>query len=545
MCKSVNSPEAWMKMSRRPISEERDPTGFRSGLLVVLLLSCLSRALAQAPQGSATGPSANTEAQRLLELKRLELALNDAKAKRDRMKLLYDQGLGSQANYEAAEIAFRQAQVDFQQAFLRLFAETPRLDVVSAIKYQRPDGTKYVRVTVKNNSGVVLDYKLFGISATDVQLPDQVKMRELTDIRVSLKEAGGTPSSTAPTAMASQTASVIPEAVISEPYSAYIPRLEVGQQTSLDFGLLKDVDALVVGLYYNGREEERQIYLQKDPSANIVSVSSEEVSLEADLGGDATYNLHLEQFTKSGSPFALMTLNLPQQIAHDFLEPASGSRLYQVRFPEGVTSQKLQLKVYLPDKVDERVDLDKPLTFWALVMDPDRASQVDPAKTYTETQVAALRCGKVRLQLIPRGVGRIEVSAPSLYQEIRIGEPVDLNLTVKNTGTRTVHNVHIATENPLNWRTLVAPDTVRKLDANQEEVVKLKVLPPSDVGVGDYEVKIRTDAISNNRKVPTQDQSDRIHVMAPPNVKATAAVIGLLLFVVGGIVVFGIRLTRR
>ena len=55
----------------------------------------------------------------------------------DRAKLLFDQGLGSQANYDAAEIAYRQAQVDFQQAFLRLFAETPRLDVAAAIKYLR------------------------------------------------------------------------------------------------------------------------------------------------------------------------------------------------------------------------------------------------------------------------------------------------------------------------------------------------------------------------------------------------------------------------
>lgn len=84
-----------------------------------------------------------------------------------------------------------------------------------------------------------------------------------------------------------------------------------------------------------------------------------------------------------------------------------------------------------------------------------------------------------------------------------------------------------------------------KLEPNQEEYVKLKVLLPSDVGVGDYEVKIKTDAISNNRKVPTQDQLDRIHVMAPPNLKATAALVGLLLALVGGIVVFGIKLTRR
>lgn len=497
---------------------------------------------AQAPSGGAVGPSANTEAQRLLELKRLDLALKDSKSKRDRAKLAYEAGLEPQAKYEAAEIAYRQAQVDFQQAFLRLFAEAPRLDVVSAIKYQRPDGSKYVRVMVRNNSGVVLDYKLFGISASDVELPDQVKMRELSDIRVSLKEAAGTAN---PSASATQGSGSIPGAVISDPYFAYIPKLEVGAQRTLDFGLLKDVDALVVGLFYNGREEDRQIYLEKDPSANIVSLSSEEVSIEADLGGQATYNLHLEQFTKSANPFALITLNLPQQISRDFLEPASGSRLYQVRFPEGVTSQKLQLKLSLPDKVDERVVLDKPLTFWALVMNAAQASQMEPAKTYAEAQVETLKCGKVRLQLIPRGVGKIEVSAPSLYQEIRIGEQVELSLTVKNTGTRVVHNTHISTENPLNWRTLIAPDTVPKLDPNQEEIVKVKILPPSDVGVGDYEVKIKTDAISSNRKVPTQDQSDRIHVMAPPNIKATAALIGLLLALVTGIVVFGIRLTRR
>ena len=303
--------------------------------------------------------------------------------------------------------------------------------------------------------------------------------------------------------------------------------------------------ALVVGLYFNGREEDRQVYLEKDPSANIVSMSSEEVSLETDLGGQAAYNLRLEQFTKSANPFALVTLNLPQQIARDFVDPVSSARLFQVRFPEGVTSQKLQLKLYLPDKVDERVVLDQPLTFWALVMDAQKAGQLDSAKTYTEAQVEGFKCGKVRLQLIPRGVGKIEVSAPSLYQEIRVGEQVDLNLTVKNTGTRVVHNIHVFTENPLNWRTALTPETVAKLEPNQEEIVHVKIVPPSDVGVGDYEVKIKTDAISNNRKVPTQDQSDRIHVMAPPNVLATAGLVGLLLALVGGIVVFGIRLTRR
>ncbi len=513
-----------------------------AGVLLAILTAIPAVVSAQNSSQTASEPSANTEAQRLLELKRLELSLNEARAKRDREKTLFDGGVGSRADYESAEIAYRQAQVDFQQAFLRLFSQVPRLDIASAIKYQRPDGSQYVRVTVRNNSGAVVDYKQFGISAADVQLPSQLQMRELTDIRVSLKEApqiSPAPSAGAPPSVQ------VPRAVISDPYSAYIPKLEVGEQTTLNFELLKDVDALIVGLYYNGREADQEVYLEKDPSANIVSMSSEEVSLEADLGASASYNLHLEQFTKSSKPFALLTLNLPPEINAEFLEPSSGAHLSQVRFPEGVTIQNIQLKVYLPDKVDNRVRLDQPLNFWVLVVDPAQAEHIDPSKTYSEGQIAALKCGKVRLQLLPRGIGQIEVTAPSLYQEIAAGKNVSLNLTVKNIGTRVVRNVHISTENPLNWRTVVTPDTVDKLDPNEESVVKLQILPPADVGLGDYEVRIKTDATSNSRKLQTPDQSDRIHVITPPNLWATILLWGFLVIVIGGIVWFGVRMARR
>jgi hypothetical protein len=533
--------------------------GYESGFpslkrMKYLLKTCLFLACAALPlvhpvlnsaqsEAAAESASANTEAQRLLELKRLELSLNEARAKRDREKTLYDGGVGSRADYESAVIAYRQAQVDFQQAFLRLFSQVPRLDIVSAIKYQRPDGTQYVRVTIRNNSGPVVDYKQFGISAADVQLPSQLQMRKLTDIRVTLKEApeisSGNTGSNAPPRVE------VPQAVISDPYSAYVQKLDVGEQTTLNFELLKDVDALTVGLYYNGRETDQELYLEKDPSANIVSMTSDEVSLESDLGGTAAYNLHLEQFTKSSKPFTLLTLNLPPEINKEFLEPSSGAHLSQVRFPEGVTSQTIQLKLSLPDKVDERVRLDQPLNFWVLVVDPDQADRLDPSKTYSEGQIAAMKCGKVRLQLIPRGIGRIEVTAPSLYQEIAAGKDVKLNLTVKNIGTRVVRNIHISTENPINWRTVVTPDTVEKLDPNQEAVVKLEVLPPTDVGLGDYEVRIKTDASSNSRKLQTPDQSDRIHVITPPNLVATGLLVAFLVLVIGGIVWFGVRMARR
>ena len=209
-----------------------------------------------------------------------------------------------------------------------------------------------------------------------------------------------------------------------------------------------------------------------------------------------------------------------------------------------MTSLKLQLRLSLPDKVDERVALDRPLPFWVLVSD-SAGQTFSGERTYTQGEVAAVKWGKVQLEVIPRGVGRIEVSAPSLYQEIRTGEPVALNLTVKNSGTRRIYNVHVATEYPINWRTKVSPDVLPVLEPSREEVVKVAILPPAEAGVGDFEVRIKTEAVDNNRKVQSEDKIDRIHVSSPTNLRGTLWLLGVLLLVVAGIVIFGVKLTRR
>jgi uncharacterized membrane protein len=201
------------------------------------------------------------------------------------------------------------------------------------------------------------------------------------------------------------------------------------------------------------------------------------------------------------------------------------------------------LRLSLPDKVDEHVALDRALGFWVAVT--DSAQTVEPDRAYSERDVAALKCGNVRLEMIPRGVGRLEVSAPSLYQEIKPGENVVLNVTVKNTGTRRIHNVHVSAESPINWQSRIAPDVVAALDPGREEVVRLTVQPPVDVGVGDFEVRIKTDAIDNNRKVQTEDKIDRIHVSSPASLRGTLWLLGFLVALVTGIVVFGIKVTRR
>lgn len=373
-----------------------------------------------------------------------------------------------------------------------------------------------------------MDYKSFGIDLSEVPVPDELKLRELTNVSVSLREyvAGG----------------VGP--IISSPYEALIPSLAVGQERTLQFELLKDVDSVTVAMSYAGKLDQREVYLEKDASANIVSVASATFSQEADLGGQATYDLALEQFTRAASVFRLIVLNLPRQINYEFLDPASNARLFQVRFPEGVTSLKLQLRLSLPDKADERIALDRPLSFWVLVVESDGPAPTAD-RTYSPGEIETLKCGKVRLELIPRGVGRLEVSAPSLYQEIKPGGTVTLNVTVKNSGTRRIHNIRVSTDNPINWRSDILPDVIAALEPNREETVKLVIRPPADVGVGDFEVRIKTEAIDQNRKVQSEDKIDRIHVSSPSSLRSTLWLLGLLLLLVVGVVVFGIKLTRR
>lgn len=494
-----------------------------------MLLAPLALLLALVPAQAqpAAGSSFNTEQQKILELKKLELTLKNARGRYERARKLSDLGLSTTADLNQAEVDYRQAEVNFQQAFLQLFADVPRLSFVSAVKSQAADGRKLVRLTIRNTSGAVMDYKSFGIDLAQVPVPDELKLRELTNISVSLRDYVS-PGGSGP--------------IISSPYEALVPALPVGQEKTLQFDLLKDVDSVTVSMTYAGKVDERQVYLEKDASANIVSVTSAGFSQEADLGSQATYDLSLEQFTRAANSFRLVVLNLPRQVTYDFLDPATQARLFQVRFPEGVTSLKLQLRLSLPDKVDERIALDRPLALWVLVTGTETLS---PDRIYSDAEVAAMKCGKVRLEVIPRGVGKLEVSAPSLYQEIKPGENLGLVLTVKNSGTRTIHNVRVSTENPINWRAQAAPEVIGMLAPNAEEVVKLSVVPPADVGVGDFEVRIKTDAIDNTRKVQTEDKINRVHVSSPASLRSTLWLLGFLLLLVAGIVVFGIKVTRR
>ena len=487
---------------------------------------CVGLILAGAAFTALPAQEGQSQTMKLLTLKKAQLQLEKTKGDFDRSLKLKEQGLTSEEEFARVRTAYLQSQVDYQQSLINFMGSEARIAVASAVKFQDAGGKKYVRVTLRYSSKELKELTKLNISAEDLFPLDF--MKEIKDVSVSLRSEGK---------------------IISDPYEKTIASLPLESQRDVTFQLLKDVETLDINVFYSGKDEATSVYLQKGVSANIVTINSAQFSQEADLESQAVYDLSLEKFSGEANVFKLDIANLPHQINYEFSDPATSARLSQIKFTEGVTSMKLSLKLYLPKNADAQVVIDKPLSFYALALDLDQAAglqallakrpEIGPA------DIAALKAGSVRLELLPRGVGKIEVQAVNLYHEIKVGEEVAMEVRIKNAGTRKLNNIRVYADLPLNWRSEIAPDLVASLEQGKEEVIRIRFQPPADVAIGDYEPKIKTECSADNRKVESEDKIVRVHVASKTNVLGIGLLVLLLVGLLVGIVVFGIKLTRR
>ena len=510
-------------------------------LILRLMLAVVCAMAAAGPPAAVRAQSQQAplsdEQRRFLDVRRRQIDLNSARATLKRTEELFNQGLVRRTDLDRAQTAVETAQLNYQEAVLSLLSLQPRLTVKEAVKYQSKDGRKFVRLTVVNLTPTFDDtqFRMLNNFEGADPIPDSLRTRDVLDIFVSLRasgESGGTEASSRGT-------------TIALPYEVHIPELKYGASQTMEFQLLRDVGSVMVASTYKGQNQETVVQLQQAETENVITVTSMQISQEADLGSQATFDLKLERSSVDVRQYQLEAVNLPRQISYSFVDPTSQARLSQLNFPAGVTQQSLQLRLFLPERADDQVQVDKPLQFWALAMDVAQAQRFLQERGYSQADIEQSRAGRARLVIIPRGVGRIEVSAASLFSEIQTGESVETNATVRNPGTRRLDNIKFTTEYPLNWHVEVIPDIIPALEINREGSVKLKIVPPLDVAVGDYEVRIKTESYAYNRLVPTEDKIYRVSVKARPNVWGTAALVGGLLLIVIGIVIFGVKLTRR
>jgi hypothetical protein len=463
---------------------------------------------------------------KILEVKKNYFTLEEEKARYLRARDLLEKDLISREEFNEIEADYKTAEINYSSALLELLYDQPHVMVEKAIKYQSPDGTRRIKLTLKNTSGEAFDIAMLPFPEED-DFFKELQWRNLNNVFVSLK---------------------LGETIISQPYEALIPVLRYNSPVTLDFGLLRDVDEVIVSVSFADRTIEKKVYLQKDSSANIVSVVSSKFSQEADLGKTATYDLNLERFTADDNIFKLWIANLPRQINYEFIDPKTNAKLTQIKFTEGVTTQDLLLKLYLSERADKDVRIDTPLKFYVLVGNEEYGENLvesDNGLVIQPDLIQEMQVGWVQLELIPRGVGEIEVKALNLYHEIDPGEIVTMSIIVRNIGTRRLDNITIDTDLPYDWRSSVSPDLIEALNPDKEKEIAIAFYPPDELGMGDYEAKIKTNAMANNRPVETEDKRVRIHIRSETsligNIILGLSIIGILL----AIVIFGVKLSRR
>ena len=462
----------------------------------------------------------------LLGLRRAKEAYDTQRDEYERQKGLFEKQLISEAAVDQAFRNYSEAEVNFQQSLLAVIFEQQYIVVSRAIKYQKENGRKGVRITLENASRGSGEYeKLIGIEDSLFQL---LKPDIVNNIYISLLNDEN--------------------AIISQPYERKVDQLVFGRPSTQNFELLQDLDAVTVSLIYgNGSQQSRKIYLQKDDSEDIASIEPEQFSQEVELSGNTDYRMSLELFSSNVNTFKLEAVNLPSEINRYFVDPATDNRLSQFQFTEGVNTREAALRVFLPERPTENVEIDEGLPFYAVAIPRDRVDEVGDLsrRQMTEEEIKALKVGYARLELLPRGIGEILVRAPQLFHTIKPEETVSVNLDVVNEGTRSLNNVRVEADPPLNWTDTIDPSVIQSLDINEERRIQLTFTPPPDITPGRYDIRVQTTSLSDDLPIRGEDKTFTIQIEPEANIFGTLLLVLLILGLVVGIVVFGIRLSRR
>lgn len=435
----------------------------------------------------------------LTQVERARLALEHAKAEYERAQAGRNSGILSDLAFRAQETAYRQAELDYEQAVLLATGAEQRVSVDSAVKTRATDGRTYVSVR--------LSYRLREHLATESGL--HAALARIENLTVSLLSENGV--------------------VISVPYESHLYAFRDGETRTVRFELLKDVEVAQITLRYNGQEQRVSVYLLRDAHGQEVGLSVAQPSLDVEAGATAVFNLTAERLGARSAAFRLNVTGLPPDVGYDFTSDG-GAHVSQIGFSDTVGSEKLQLNIHMPREIPEAW-IDRPLSLTVTCV-PTAAND---ARTVA---------GAVRLEVVPRGTGKLKLQLSNLFQEARVGKPVVVRAKVYNNGTRPVRGVTIAADVPLAWKAQFEPAVVPLLQEGADALVQITVTPPADAAVGEYEARLRPSAGADNHGLQFDEQVLRIRLAPHSQGGMITALLAVVVLLLGGVGYLGVRLSR-
>lgn len=441
--------------------------------------------------------------------------------------------------YTRAQQLLKQAEIELDRTKLSFLANATHITIMEAKKYYDSQGRRMLDLVLKNNSNLTLAESALGLSESGSesqfpsgwQNPEQIRaLLNIENIIVSV--VNDTASS------------------IGKPYEKIIPILHYDKQEKLTFTLLTDVQEAGVKLQYLDKTVTEKIFLEKESLQEIPTVVASQFSQEGQLGTDIRYDLDLEMLVTSDTSFSLLVTNLPPQINFSFIDSGSGARITSVRFTEEVSKHDLALRVSIPQKLDVKM-IDETIRFQAWVvttkqvellniLKQEYAGQVIPAE-----KLGQIKAGRVDLALIPKGAGRLEIMINNLFEEIKPQQDVHIKADLHNDGTLTLFNIVPEISPPLGWTAEVVPKLIERLSPDDKQSIQIHLSPGDDVSVGEYEAQIEARGQSGSEVIEAIEKRLKVKITAETNITATLLLVGGLVILIVGIVVFGVKLSRR
>jgi uncharacterized membrane protein len=167
-------------------------------------------------------------------------------------------------------------------------------------------------------------------------------------------------------------------------------------------------------------------------------------------------------------------------------------------------------------------------------------ADIIPAK-----ELDAIEAARVDLTLTPKGTGRLEILINNLFVEIKPQQDVHIRADLHNDGTLTLFNIIPEISPPLGWEAQVEPKNIEQLLPNEKQQINIHLQPGTDVGVGEYEAQIEARGQSGSEVIEAIEKRLKVRISAQTNIMATLLLVGGLVILIVGIVVFGVKLSRR
>ena len=541
-----------------------------AALLVALLLGLAASAYSQVTYDP------NKEKYALLALNQAFVNLGRAAKDFIRAKEQHDAKLISEKDYETALNSYQKVKLDYDTALMNILNNTANVIVEKAVKKVRKDGTKFVEITVKNEIGGSFELSklaAFGVRDSDMlggkKIIKETTASEDSDISQTERDIAATLPYIEAQGLAFKDVLNLLElnnifitlkstttggqvVMISYPYEQKIDQLSENERATVAFDLLRDVENVDVEIRFGDKTITKPVYLRLESTAGGIEVDSQIPNVQADLDSTATFNLNLQRFSSGSTAFGLRVVDLPEQIDFNFIDPDNNNQqVTRVNFTEGTVKKNIQLQLTMPTRKSERVQVDQAIAFKAYILSDAEVKKFDELRREYGRYIPAeklqgLSAGVVDLVVTPQGVGRVEVSASTFYYPIQPDEKVEMVITVKNTGTGELKNVEIETDLPNNeWNYTIEPKLIGQLNPEGEEKVKLTFEPPADATEGEHILKVKVEAKTRNRIIEADDKEVTVEIKAKPDIWGRLILVVLLIGIVLGIVIFGIKLSRR